>query len=386
MSILNSGCSHKGESPTLREPDPPANSDSDSGHLPEEDPGDTSAQGPAVLSLGPPHLDTSPAPSGPGLCTLLQQLPPQDSDERYCLALEEEELAELRLFCAQRRREALGQGVARLLPPKLEGHTCEKCRERLRPGEYGVFAARAGEQRCWHRPCFACQACGQALINLIYFYHNERLYCGRHHAELLKPRCPACDQLIFSQRCTEAEGRRWHENHFCCQDCAGPLGGGRYALPGGGPCCPSCFKSRYSDAASSLALALEGREPLGGAEPGWIEGGDRARLNAVTNSRAALLAAAVSSSPETQRGRCGSSPPKECRARNMAEAPKGWAQRRLETPSDPKEDALCPTCSSSSDSEPDGFFLGQRLPRPGETPGSLHAGSSDPSGKPCIIC
>lgn len=46
--------------------------------------------------------------------------------ERYCLALGEEELAQLRLFCAQRRQQSLGQGVARLLPPKLAGHTCEK--------------------------------------------------------------------------------------------------------------------------------------------------------------------------------------------------------------------------------------------------------------------
>uniref|UniRef100_A0A2K6EX89 Prickle planar cell polarity protein 4 n=1 Tax=Propithecus coquereli TaxID=379532 RepID=A0A2K6EX89_PROCO len=222
---------------------------------------------PAVLSLGPPFLDTNQAPKWPGLPTLLQQLPPQDSDERYCLALGEEELAELRLFRARRKQEALGQGVARLVLPKLEGHTCEKCRERLKPGEYGVFAARAGEQRCWHQPCFACQACGQALINLVYFYHDGRLYCGRHHAELLRPRCPACDQLIFSRRCTEAEGRRWHENHFCCQDCAGPLGGGRYALPGGSPCCPSCFESRYSGAGWSPAGALEGRASLAAPVP-----------------------------------------------------------------------------------------------------------------------
>lgn len=46
--------------------------------------------------------------------------------EHYCLALGEDELAQLRLFCAQRKQKSLGQGVARLLPPKLEGHTCEK--------------------------------------------------------------------------------------------------------------------------------------------------------------------------------------------------------------------------------------------------------------------
>nr|XP_024651076.1 prickle-like protein 4 isoform X1 [Macaca nemestrina] len=266
MSVQNSGWPHQEDSPKPQDPGPPANSDSDSDHLPAEDPEDTSAQGPSVLSLGSLCLDTNQAPKWTGLRTLLQQLPPQDIDEHYCLALGEEERAELRLFCSRRKQEALGQGVARLVLPKLEGHTCEKCRELLKPGEYGVFAARAGEQRCWHQTCFACQACGQALINLIYFYHDGQLYCGRHHAELLRPRCPACDQLIFSQRCTEAEGQRWHENHFCCQDCAGPLGGGRYALPGGSPCCPSCFENRYSDAGSSWAGALEGQAFLGKEE------------------------------------------------------------------------------------------------------------------------
>ncbi|XP_061052218.1 prickle-like protein 4 isoform X2 [Eubalaena glacialis] len=386
MSLLNSGWPHRGERLTPPEPNPPVNSDSNPGHRPEEDPEETSAQDHEVLSLGNPGLDTNQPPSWPGLRTLLQQLPPQDSDERYCLALGEEELAELRLFCAQRRQEALGQGVARLVPPKLEECTCEKCREQLRPGEYGVFAARAGEQRCWHRACFACQACGQALINLIYFYHDGRLYCGRHHAELLRPRCPACDQLIFSRRCTEAEGRRWHENHFCCQDCAGPLGGGRYALPGGGPCCPSCFERRYSDAGSSPAPTVEGRASPGEAELGGVEDWHRAPRNAAIISRAALLSTAASSSLETQRGMLGSSPEQECRAGDQAETPKGQEQGCPETPLDPKEDASCATCSSSSESEPEGFFLGQRLPRPWETPGNLQAGDSDTSRKHCTIC
>ncbi|XP_045397873.1 prickle-like protein 4 isoform X3 [Lemur catta] len=347
MSVLNSGWPHPEDSPTPGEPGPAA---SDSGRLPGEDPEDTSAQ------------------------------------ERYCLALGEEELAELRLFCAQRKQEALGQGVARLVLPKLEGHTCEKCRERLKPGEYGVFAARAGEQRCWHQSCFACQACGQALINLIYFYHDGRLYCGRHHAELLRPRCPACDQLIFSRRCTEAEGRRWHENHFCCQDCAGPLGGGRYALPGGSPCCPSCFESRYSGAGSSPAGALEGRASLEETGPDRTEGRDRASLNAVTICRTALLAAAGGPSLETQTELLGSSPEQEGRAGDKTAASKGREQYRLETPHDPREDAHCPTCSSSSDSEPEDFFLGQRLPRLWQTPRTLQPGDSDTSKKHCTIC
>ncbi|XP_055263245.1 prickle-like protein 4 isoform X1 [Moschus berezovskii] len=406
MSLLNSGWPHRRKRLASPELNLPVNSDSDPDHTPKKDPEETSAQDPEVPSWGHPGLDTTPAPSWPGLRSLVQQLPPQDSDshfnlacwgspsysgclflqERYCLALGEEELAELRLFCAQRRREALGQGVARLAPLKLEECTCDNCRERLRPGEYGVFAARAGKRRCWHQACFACQACGQALINLIYFYHDGRLYCGRHHAELLRPRCPACDQLIFSRRCTEAEGRRWHENHFCCQDCAGPLGGGRYALPGGGPCCPSCFERRYSDAGSSPARTLESRASPG--EEGLCRVGDPdcAQPNAATISRATFLATAASSSLETRSGMLGSSAEQEYRAGDQTEARQRHAQGRLETPLDPKEDAPCPTCSSSSESEPEGFFLGQRLPRPWETPALLRTGDSDTSRRHCTIC
>ncbi|XP_074253891.1 prickle-like protein 4 isoform X2 [Saimiri boliviensis] len=363
MSVQNSGWPRQEDSPNLQEPGPPANSDGDSGYLPGGDPEDTSAQGPAVLSLGSLCLDTNQAPNWTGLQTLLQQLPPQDIDERCCLALGEEELAELRLFCARRKQEALGQGVARLLLPKLKGHTCEKCRELLKPGEYGVFATRAGEQRCWHQPCFACQACGQALINLIYFYHDGQLYCGRHHAELLRPRCPACDQ-----------------------DCAGPLGGGRYALPGGSPCCPSCFENRYSDAGWSSAGTLEGQAFLGTGEtgPDRTEGRDQTSLNSVTLSRT-LLAAAGCSSLQTRTGLPGSSPQQESRPGDKAEAPKGQEQCRLKTPRHPK-DTPFPTYSSSSDSEPEGFFLGERLPLSWKTPGSLQAEDSNASKKHCTVC
>lgn len=82
----------------------------------------------------------------------------------------------------------------------------------------------------------------------------------------------------------------------------------------------------------------------------------------------------------------GFSPGQECRAGDQAEAPKGQEQGLLETPLNPKEDAPCPTCSSSSESEPEGFFLGQRLPGPWETSRSLQTGDSDTSRKHCAIC
>ncbi|KAL3198790.1 hypothetical protein MRX96_044272 [Rhipicephalus microplus] len=47
---------------------------------------------------------------------LLHQLPPHDSEVRYCNGLCEEERRELRLFSSQRKREALGRGSVRQLP------------------------------------------------------------------------------------------------------------------------------------------------------------------------------------------------------------------------------------------------------------------------------
>lgn len=46
---------------------------------------------------------------------LLHQLPPHDNEVRYCSSLSEDEKKELRLFSAQRKREALGRGTVRQL-------------------------------------------------------------------------------------------------------------------------------------------------------------------------------------------------------------------------------------------------------------------------------
>ena len=58
-----------------------------------------------------------------------------------------------------------------------------------------VFASRAGTGVCWHPACFACSVCSELLVDLIYFFHDGKICCGRHHAETLKPRCAACDEV-----------------------------------------------------------------------------------------------------------------------------------------------------------------------------------------------
>lgn len=47
--------------------------------------------------------------------------------------------------------------------------------------------------------------CKELLVDLIYFYQDGKIFCGRHHAERLKPRCTACDEvgLFYICLCSE---------------------------------------------------------------------------------------------------------------------------------------------------------------------------------------
>uniref|UniRef100_A0A8B9TA15 Prickle planar cell polarity protein 2 n=1 Tax=Anas platyrhynchos TaxID=8839 RepID=A0A8B9TA15_ANAPL len=157
---------------------------------------------------------------------LLHQLPPHDNEVRYCNSLDEEEKRELKLFSNQRKRENLGRGNVRPFPVTMTGSHL-RCGGQINGGDMAVFASRAG-------------VCNELLVDLIYFYQDGKIYCGRHHAECLKPRCA----IIFADECTEAEGRHWHMKHFCCFECETVLGGQRYIMKDGRPYCCSCFEHR----------------------------------------------------------------------------------------------------------------------------------------------
>ncbi|XP_053705068.1 prickle-like protein 2 isoform X1 [Synchiropus splendidus] len=178
---------------------------------------------------------------------LLHQLPPHDNEVRYCNGLEEEEKRELKIFSTQRKKDNLGRGNVRPFPLTITGAICDRCGDQINGGDIVVFAARAGHGQCWHPQCFVCGMCEELLVDLIYFYQDGKIYCGRHHAERLKPRCCACDEIIFADECTEAEGRHWHMKHFCCYECETTLGGQRYIMKDGRPHCCNCFESLYAE-------------------------------------------------------------------------------------------------------------------------------------------
>lgn len=140
---------------------------------------------------------------------------------------------------------------------------CESCQMALKAGDVGVFADRAGPSKCWHPACFNCSECGELLVDLIYFYHegDGKIYCGRHHAEKLKPRCAACDELILCQEYTRAEDKDWHLDHFCCLRCDQSLGGKQYRPQEGMPFCLNCYEIAFSAVCESCGNTITLDEP-----------------------------------------------------------------------------------------------------------------------------
>ncbi|XP_075690310.1 prickle planar cell polarity protein 3 [Rhinoderma darwinii] len=178
---------------------------------------------------------------------LLRQLPPHDCEARYCCSLQGEEEEELlTLFGQKRRLENLGRGSVRPVSRTMSGTVCQKCGHQISGGDVAVFASRAGLGSCWHPQCFTCTQCSELICDLIYFYHGGQVYCGRHHAELQRPRCLACDEIIFSLECTQAEGYHWHTRHFCCFECECSLVGQRYIMKDKRSYCSPCYERLYA--------------------------------------------------------------------------------------------------------------------------------------------
>ncbi|XP_019952152.2 LIM and cysteine-rich domains protein 1 isoform X1 [Paralichthys olivaceus] len=206
---------------------------------------------------------------------LLSQLPAYDQDPMKCQSLaSEEEISSMLLFVKNYKQEVLGVGEVALpgeggalreaanqrtakeakdrsnsdkkdaLEQHDQGstsssassatgstngtdssiktdHQCSGCHGKVAMDSPAVYAERAGYHGAlWHPTCFVCSECGQGLVDLVYFWSNQKLFCGRHYCQTVWPRCSGCDELIFCQTFhTTKDGRTWHRHHCCCWKC-----------------------------------------------------------------------------------------------------------------------------------------------------------------------
>ncbi|XP_061629851.1 testin [Phyllopteryx taeniolatus] len=141
--------------------------------------------------------------------------------------------------------------------PPQQSFSCRRCAQPMRMGDPAVYAERAGYDKLWHPACFVCCTCEEMLVDMIYFWKRGKLYCGRHYGDSEKPRCAGCDELIFCNEYTQAEGQNWHLKHFCCFDCDLVLAGETYVMEQDKPVCTPCYMNNYAVKCAGCAEAVE---------------------------------------------------------------------------------------------------------------------------------
>ncbi|XP_059834254.1 testin [Hypanus sabinus] len=200
---------------------------------------------------------------------LAKQLPAHDQDPEKCHELSVNEVKQMEQFVKKYKNEALGVGDVKL-PDEVEApskeqskgdtgvrsttaavgsvagqpdakYQCLRCKLNMKKGDPAVYAERAGYDKLWHPACFVCCVCSELLVDMIYFWKKGKLYCGRHYCDTEKPRCAGCDELIFSNEYTQAEGQNWHLKHFCCFECDSVLAGEIYVMVNEKPVCRPCY-------------------------------------------------------------------------------------------------------------------------------------------------
>ncbi|KAJ8261937.1 hypothetical protein GJAV_G00160200 [Gymnothorax javanicus] len=136
-------------------------------------------------------------------------------------------------------------------------YACSHCQKPMKEGEPAVYAERAGYDKLWHPACFVCCICAELLVDMIYFWKKGKLYCGRHYGDSEKPRCGGCDELIFCNEYTQAEGQNWHLKHFCCFDCDCVLAGETYVMENEKPVCKPCYMKSHAVCCTACRNPIE---------------------------------------------------------------------------------------------------------------------------------
>ncbi|KAE8737532.1 hypothetical protein FOCC_FOCC017004, partial [Frankliniella occidentalis] len=123
---------------------------------------------------------------------LVSQLPKQDLALAYCRHVEKQHHASYEDFIHARNEIALDIGYVQ--DHASQDMDCPECGRTVAGHEVAVVAPKLGAAMRWHPACFSCSQCRELLVDLTYCVHDDALFCERHYAEQLKPRCASCDE------------------------------------------------------------------------------------------------------------------------------------------------------------------------------------------------
>lgn len=178
---------------------------------------------------------------------MMQQLPAHDFQDTPTNELTENEKNKMMNFKRKRDEEDSGQGIIQEKTETVAApDNCSNCDKGFSDGSVVILAKLAGPEKCWHPECFVCEICREILVDLIYFHHEGKIYCGRHYGETIGIRCAACDELIFNESYAQAEGKNYHTMHFCCFECDKELAGEKYVSKEDHPYCVECNERKFS--------------------------------------------------------------------------------------------------------------------------------------------
>ncbi|KAL6260543.1 hypothetical protein P5V15_008065 [Pogonomyrmex californicus] len=164
------------------------------------------------------------------------QLPKQDLARAYCRHLDPKHASSADDFMAARNEIALDIGsVQEVLERDLE---CGVCGSSLKYGSLAVSASKLG--LLYHPACFRCADCKELLVDLAYCVHDDTLFCERHYAEQLKPRCAACDEDL------SYKDKHWHEACFLCNRCRVSLVDKQFGSKLDKIYCGNCYDAQFA--------------------------------------------------------------------------------------------------------------------------------------------
>ncbi|OCT56497.1 hypothetical protein XELAEV_18000036mg, partial [Xenopus laevis] len=194
---------------------------------------------------------------------LLRQLPPHDSEARYCCSLQGEEEEELLLLFSQKRRlENLGRGCVRPVSGTMSGTVCQQV----------IFSLECTEAEGfhWHTRHFCCFECECPLGGQRYIMKDQRPFCCSCYERLYAQYCDSCGECIgIDEGQLTYGGQHWHASESCfrCGRCGVCLLG-RPFLPRHGQiyCSRSCSvlnatpESSFSPSQTDLSFQKETKD------------------------------------------------------------------------------------------------------------------------------